>query len=165
MSRDFLNDLNAATPLLTLIATATIPAIVHYFTKRITTLQTLSAVRSQVAVADLEITRLMGVPDKIGEAELDAIDRNLELRAHVVSLLNIYEELAQATMNKMIDKRLVKQARGSMLYATFDRFEPFIMRWRTKENASSAWMNLESLAKSWKSLTRFTPLPLGSRVV
>lgn len=160
---DTLNALNTAAQILTLLATVTVAVIGYRFTKRATTLEVLADVRSQVAAADLEITLRLGIPFKIGEAELVKISKDFELRAAVVSLLNAYDELAMAIQDTLIEERLAERARGAMLVATYQRFWPFIERWRKLHPAGeTAWKDLVELAEWWGKHMPSARLPAGA---
>ncbi|HZF13514.1 MAG TPA: hypothetical protein VFE33_32375 [Thermoanaerobaculia bacterium] len=85
---------------------------------------------------------------KPGETKIRGIDA-FELRSHLVSVLNYFEDLAIAWEYQVGDQTILEEAAAPVILRWYQVFQPCITE-MDKEAGESVWPSLERVVASWE---------------
>ena len=87
----------------------------------------------------------------IGEGE-DAVvyEEVLRMRQHVVSVLNLFEQVAVASRDNVGDSGMIESYFSGAIVDHFTALSPFMSGWRTGLRRAPAWRVLERTVEDWR---------------
>ena len=113
---------------------------------------TLEMVRSgQLNSADLlqgdrrYSIRLEGVDEALQYEEV------LQMRQHIISVLNLFEQVAVAAQAGVGDVALIRDIFGAAITDHYAALVPFIDAWTTSMGRAPAWVLLDDAIIEWRS--------------
>ena len=75
----------------------------------------------------------------------------LRMRQHVVSVLNLFEQVAVAARDHVGDSSMIREYFGDAIGDHYTALQPFISAWKNKMARSAAWDPLTTAVQQWGS--------------
>ena len=110
---------------------------------------TLERIRSgQLNSADL--VRQQGEYELGEGADAITYDKVLEMRQHVVSVLNLFEQVAVAARDDVGDSGMIENYFSAAIVDHFTALTPFVSGWQSGLGRAPAWRVLERAVEGWR---------------
>ena len=76
-------------------------------------------------------------------------ERVLEMRRHVIAVLNLFEQVVVAGRDNVADARMIENYFSDAIASHLTRLAPFISAWEVEMGWSPAWTILEEAVEEW----------------
>ena len=77
-------------------------------------------------------------------------DQVIEMRRHIISVLNLFEQIAAAEQAGIADEAVIRDAFGGAIIDHYGALSPFIAAWQTEMERAAGWDLLESAVADWE---------------
>jgi hypothetical protein len=90
------------------------------------------------------------IEQRNGDQVCDVVKSDIKKRTVVSDVLNFFEEMAYAAKSEVADVETLREIFGSIAVRYFNQISPWIHRYRTDKNQSSAYIHFEWLYNKWR---------------
>lgn len=133
---------------ITASAAVTVALIANSYAKRQTTLHALGEFTDKITDLNWKYRSFNG-PSEITPENCESIDRSDDLSFVVISTLDVYERFSLAVIERIVDPRICKRLVAGVVVGGYGHFETYILYTRKDDRYKRAWLDFESVAKSW----------------